>query len=57
MQHSMKMMWLCVAGVAAAIVFAATGYGFALLFVVPCMAMMAMMMWMMMGGGRRSGDK
>ena len=57
-QHSMKMMWGCVAVLVIVVVLAVTGAnaGF-LLFALPCMLMMGAMMWMMMGGigGRGRG--
>lgn len=48
--HSMKMMWGCVAFAVIAIVLIAAGVGAGALFIIPCMVMMGAMMWMMMGG-------
>lgn len=57
--HSMKMMWGCVALVALVAVFAVAGSNAGYLaFALPCMLMMGMMMWMMLGdGGRHGGDQ
>jgi choline-glycine betaine transporter len=59
MQHSMKMMWGCVAAIVIVAILAATGSGAAyLLFALPCALMMGAMLWMMMrgmGGGSRRG--
>lgn len=52
MQHSMKMMWICVAAIGVVAILAATGSGVGvLLFALPCALMMGAMMWMMMRGG------
>jgi len=60
MKHSMKMMWGCVALLAAAVVLSLTGASIAYaLFALPCMLMMGAMMWMMMrvrGGSGGSGQ-
>jgi hypothetical protein len=56
MNHSMKMMWGCVAVLALAVVLSVAGANVGyVLFALPCMLMMGAMMWMMMGG-RRGGD-
>ena len=59
MNHSMKMMWGCVALAAIVIVLVGVGVtgGFFVLMAIPCMLMMGAMVWMMvrgMGGGSRS---
>ncbi len=54
--HSMKMMWGCVAFAVIAIVLISSGVGAGALFIIPCMLMMGMMMWMMMGGMGGSGS-
>jgi hypothetical protein len=60
MQHSMKMMWGCVAVIVLVAVLAVTGSGAGrLLFALPCALMMGAMVWMMMrgmGGGSRGGE-
>jgi hypothetical protein len=57
MQHSMKMMWPCVAVILVVAVIAATGSGIGfLLFALPCALMMGAMMWMMMRGGMGGGS-
>jgi hypothetical protein len=55
MNHSIKMMWGCVAiiGVVAVLALAGANLAYAL-FAIPCVLMMGAMMWMMargMGGG------
>jgi hypothetical protein len=59
--HSMKLMWGCVAIVALVVILAVAGSNAGyLLFALPCMLMMGAMMWMMMGGmggGSRGGDQ
>jgi mannose/fructose/N-acetylgalactosamine-specific phosphotransferase system component IID len=59
MQHSMKMMWGCVAVIVLVAVLAVTGSGAGhLLFVLPCALMMGAMVWVTMrgmGGGSRGG--
>lgn len=50
-QHSMKMMWGCVALLALVLILAVAGSSAGyLLFALPCMLMMGAMVWMMMGG-------
>jgi hypothetical protein len=59
MNHSMKMMWGCVAILALAVILSVAGANAGyLLFALPCMLMMGAMMWMMMGGsgGASRGD-
>jgi hypothetical protein len=57
-QHSMKMMWGCVAFAMLAIVLVIGGVGAGALFIIPGMLMMGAMMWMMMGGmGRNGGER
>jgi hypothetical protein len=57
MQHSMKMMWICVAVIGVVAILAATGSGAGyLLFALPCALMMGAMMWMMMRGGMGGGS-
>jgi len=51
-EHSMKMMWGCVAFAVVAIVLLSRGIGAGALLIVPCMLMMGAMIWMMMRGGR-----
>ena len=58
-KHSRKMMWGCAALVLVAVIVAFASNAYVLLFVFPCMIMMAAMMWMMvgsMGGGTRGGE-
>lgn len=56
MNHSVRLMWACVAVVAVALVLAfAFTTPYYLIFVVPCIVMLAAMVWMM-GGGPRRGD-
>ena len=59
--HSMKLMWGCVAIVALVVIVSVAGANAGyLLFAVPCMLMMGAMMWMMMGGmggSSRGGDQ
>jgi len=49
-KHSVKMMWGCGALLLVAVIVALAGHAYALLFLIPCMAMMGAMVWMMMGG-------
>ena len=58
MQHSMKMMWGCVAVFVLVAIFAATssGPGY-LLFALPCALMMGAMVWMMMRGTGGGSDR
>jgi uncharacterized membrane protein len=53
--HSMKMMWGCVALVLVAVIVGLTSSAYVLLFVLPCVIMMGAMMWMMMRGGMGGG--
>jgi hypothetical protein len=58
MKHSMKMMWVCVAVAALAVILAVAGANVGyLLFALPCVLMMGAMVWMMMGrpGSRGTG--
>jgi hypothetical protein len=57
MMNSAKMMWGCVAvaGVVAILAVARLGSA-ALLFALPCIAMMGAMVWMMVRMGSGSGD-
>ena len=57
--HSMKMMWGCLALVALVVIISVAGSNANfLLFALPCMLMMGAMMWMIggMGGGGSRGD-
>jgi hypothetical protein len=57
MNHSMKLMWGCVALLVLVIVLSLAGANAGyVLFAVPCMLMMGAMMWMMIGG-TRGGDR
>ena len=54
-RHSNKIMWVCLALVALALVVVVSGTygGYAAPLLLACMLMMGTMMWMMMGSGGR----
>ena len=59
-EHSIKMMWGCMALAFVVVIVALATNAYVLLFIVPCMFMMGAMVWMMMGGmsgGTRGGDQ
>ena len=57
-QHSLKMMWGCVALLALVVVLSLAGANAGyLLFAAPCVLMMGAMMWMMMGAWRGGHPK
>ena len=56
MNHSPKMMWMCVAIVLVAVVTVALDTPAVLAFALACLLMMAAMGWMMSGRSHRGGD-
>jgi len=56
--HSGKIVWVCVAVVVVALILAfAFTTPYYLLFVLPCAVMLGAMVWMMRGGGSTGGSR